>query len=124
MKSSFVRSWMNFDLFGIMPSMSFNGKSKSKTSVGSIFSTFLLFYMIWAIYQSFQNLVFRQNPNIITSTTLGRHSGVEFGRNNINIGFSLINPFTGEYSQDLSIMQPVFMKLTPPKANVDGDIVH
>ena len=115
---------MDFDLFGVMPSMSFNGKSKSKTSCGSIFSTVLIVYMMWAIYQSFQDLVLRQNPNTITSTTAGSHSGVKFGKDHMHIGFSLLNPFTGEYSQDLSIMQPTFLKFDLPEADEEGNIVQ
>ena len=124
MKNSFLQSWMNFDLFGIMPSLSFNGKSKSKTSVGSIFSTLLLIYMVWSIYQSFQNLVFRLNPNTITSMTLGRYNGVKFGQNHMNIGFSLIHPLTGQYSNDLSIMQPTFVKLDLPLYDNNGNILR
>ena len=80
--------------------------------------------MLWAIYQSFQDLVFKQNPNTIISTTLGRHTGVDFGQNHLNIGFSLINTYTREYSEDLSIMQPVFLKFILPEADEEGKIVE
>ena len=114
MDSKLVKYWKSIDLFGVAPVLSFQGKGKSKSFFGAVFSILIFAYIILAAIYSFQNMVFRLNPNTVISTALGNPDGKTIGKNSFNAGFTLVNTYTGDYVQDPSIMQTQFFQFFLP----------
>lgn len=104
MESKLVKTWKSIDLFGVAPVLSFQGKGKSKSFFGAAFSIIMWGYISLAAIYSFQNMVLRKNPNTILSEEIGRESGITISKDGFNVGFTLVNTYTGDFNLDLSIM--------------------
>jgi len=122
MESKLVKYWKAIDLFGVAPVLSFQGRGKSTTFFGGVFSILMVAYICLAAIYSFQNMVFRLNPNTVVSSDIGRTSGNIVSKDHFNAGFSFVNTYTGDFLTDPAIIQPQFFKFLLPVADLEGNI--
>lgn len=64
----------------------------------------MIAYIILSVIYSFSDMVYRNNPKVVTSVVKANPNGIPFTTNGFNIGFSFASPFTGKAVSDPGIL--------------------
>jgi len=94
------------DIFGVAPSIQFNGGSKSYSQFGLVYTLITGAFVIWAIIFTSQDFVHRTNPAIVTTTLYGAtvDEDIVFNHELFQLGFGIYENFAlGNYFIDPSI---------------------
>ena len=83
------------DLFGKPVSLNYNGKEKSKSFIGAIFSFLVFGFFVWALYLLSQDMFQKKNPKTITSESFHENPAeMIIGPDTFAFAFGLQNPET------------------------------
>ena len=83
------------DLFGKAVFLNFNGKRKSQTQAGAIFSIFFCVYIAWSVYHVGQDIIRRKEPRTLNFDSYDENpKQMILPSDSFNFGFGLQNPDT------------------------------
>jgi len=94
------------DIFGVTPSIQFNGGSKSYSQFGLVYTLITGAFVIWAIIFTSQDFVQRTNPALVTTTLYGSTVDQDLVLNHelFQLGFGIYdNAVLGNYFIDPTI---------------------
>jgi len=83
------------DLFGKPVALNFNGRDKSKSFIGAIFSFLFFGFVVWAFYSFSQDMFKKRNPKTITSQSFDENpQEIIIDPDTFAFGFGLQHPET------------------------------
>ena len=94
------------DIFGVTPSIQFNGGSKSYSRFGLIYTLITGAFVVWAVVFTSQDFVHRTNPALTTTTMYGAtvEENLALPHSLFQLGFGIYeNEILGNYFIDPSI---------------------